>query len=62
MGPSAAWSVTSSQDDGKMGAGQADGGEKQSSPINQPAFTALYVHMPGWRAFSQVAFELAPWW
>lgn len=28
VGPSAAWSVTSSQDDGKMGTGQADGGEK----------------------------------
>lgn len=59
-GPSAAWSVTSSQDDGRTGTGQADGGEKRSSPINLRAFAALHVHVAGWRQSllpARVAFE-----
>lgn len=47
---------------GRWAQGRQTAVRKRSSPINLPAFTALYVHVPGWRQSllpARVAFE---WW
>lgn len=47
---------------GRWAQGRQTAVRKRSSPINLRAFTALYVHVPGWRQSllpARVAFE---WW